>query len=394
MKILFLFLYLFLTHIINAQLKPGFDKNEAKDLIQLCNSFTYLDLYKDDSEIIPTSYTKVYTSPTYGLDNLFQVYEKEGVGIINFRGSTAKKSSWLENLYASMIPVQGKIKVNGKSFDYQVGKDTAGAVHAGYVLALNYLHDDLLNQIKNLNNKGIYNILITGHSQGGALAQMTRAYLAYVPQSKLAKQNTFKVYAFANPMIGNQAFCNEYSKKFCSPEMSFVIHNPDDFVPRMPISYNDSTFWQSQLTNLMMDREGFSKTTFAIEGLTFLFKDKIQVMAKKMATDINAQIIQELGDIEMPKFKNDINYSHTGNRMLISATEYPLELKDASILQNDSLMKIYKRDKNGVFEDKSLYKKPSWSLQHKPYNYYTALLKDHFPEEYLRLEKKYFVMPE
>jgi hypothetical protein len=71
-----------------------------------------------------------------------------------------------------------------------------------------------------------------------------------------------------------------------------------------------------------------------------------------------------------------------------------LELKDPSILQNDSLMKIYKRDKNGVFEDKSLYKKPSWSLQHKPYNYYTALLKDHFPEEYLRLDKKYFVMPE
>jgi len=393
MKFLILFFALLSFQFVKAQLQPGFEKNEVRDLIQLCNSFTYLDLYGSDDEIIPKNYKKVYTSPACGLDNLFQVYEKQGIGIVNFRGSTSKKSSWLENLYASMIPVKGKIKVNGKGFDYQVGKDTSGAVHAGYVLALNFLHEDLLKQIKTLNDKGIYNILITGHSQGGALAQMTRAYFEYLPNSKLSKKNVFKVYAFANPMIGNQKFCDEYSRSFCNPAMSFVILNGEDIVPRMPISYNDSTFWQTQLTNLLLDRDEFSKSNFAAEGLRFLFKDKIQSLAKKMATDINAQLVKELGDIEMPRFKEEINYSQTGNRTMISSTEYPLELKDPSILQNDSLMKIYKQDKEGVFEDKSLYKKSSWGLQHKPYNYYTAILKDYFPEDYHRLDKKFFVLP-
>ncbi len=390
----FLLLITFLCTTVGfSQLKQGFDAQEARDLIALCNSFTYLDLYGDDAEILPDGYQKMYTSPAYGMDNLFQVYVHGNTGIINLRGSTAQQVSWMENLYASMIPVQDKIIIDGNNFSYQVGKDTAGAVHAGYMLAVYYLKDDLLRQIKALNDRHIYSIIITGHSQGGALAQLARAYFHYLPASELSKKNQFKVYAFANPMIGNQAFCREYSRTFCQPEMSYVLHNPNDLVPRMPVSYDDSTFWEKQLIALMTDRDGFSGNEFAMGGLLYLFKDRVKEIAKKMSANIHTQLMKELGEITMPTFKEELNYTHTGNVILISPTEYPLELKDSSMLQNDSLMRIYTRDANGVFEDKSVYKSNSWTLQHKPYNYYTAILKDYFPESYARLERKYFVMP-
>jgi len=393
LSIRILIVFAFLVGGTQAQIKGGFAPHEARDLIQICNSFGYLDLYGEDTDILPKGYQKVYTSPAYGMDNKFQIYKKGSIGVINFRGSTAKQSSWLENLYASMIPVKDKISINGKEFNYQVGEKEESHVHAGYTLAMYFFKDDLLDQIRKMNQEGIYDFYITGHSQGGALAQIVRAYLAYLPANELSKSNVFKVYAFANPMVGNASFAKEYSKKFCDSEMSYIVHNPSDFVTKLPVSYNDSTFWQQNLAQVMMNRSDFSIPGFAAEGAMLLFKDRIKDMAKNMSKNIEAQLLKELGEIKMPTFHDDINYIHTGNLIKISATEYPLELKDPTILNNDSLMKINKRDENGVFENKNLYKKTNFSLQHKAYNYYSSILKDYFIEDYNRLEQKYFVLP-
>lgn len=394
MKLLIFFFVLVTTCSVTAQLKSGFDANEARAMIQICNSFTYLDLYGSDIEILPAGYKKVYTSPVYGMDNKFQIYTNGNKGVIHFRGSTSKQSSWLENLYASMIPVKSKILINGKEFEYQVGENRESHIHAGYMLAVCFFKDDLLKQVKELNKEGIYNICITGHSQGGALAQIVRAYLSYLPEKELSAKNNFKVYAFANPMIGNPSFVKEYNEKFCEPGMSYLIHNPADFVPRLPVSYNDSTFWKENLSDIILNREEFSIQKTALEGGLYLFKDKVSLMVRKMSQNIEKQLIKELGEIVMPAFYEDVNYVHTGNRIMLSPTEYPLELKDSSILQSDSLMRIYKRDENGIFEDKDLYKQPGKFLQHKTYNYYTAVLKAYFPEAYDQLGQKYFVMPE
>ncbi|MEJ6582811.1 MAG: hypothetical protein QNL61_06825 [Crocinitomicaceae bacterium] len=70
--------------------------------------------------------------------------------------------------------------------------------------------------------------------------------------------------------------------------------------------------------------------------------------------------------------------------------EYLLELKDSTILKDKAFLKEHPRDKKEVFEDKSLYKKTSMPLQHKTYNYYTAILRTYFPKEYNRIEPKSF----
>lgn len=376
-----------------AAIKPGFDHQEIKELIQLCNTYTYQELYGSDEKMIPNGYVKVYQSPAYGMDNKFQIYRHGDVGIINFRGSTDKKMSWLENLYSAMIPVEGTIQVNSVPFYYKVGEDTSGAVHGGYVLAINFFQEDLLDQMRKLNHQGVYEWIITGHSQGGAIAQMTRCYLEYLPNTKVSRKNQYKVYAFANPMIGDKDFVNEYNAKFCKNQMSFLIHNPEDLVPTMPMSYNDSATFRTNLQSLIFDRDNFNFKETLTDAMYRTMDGKLNKINQYLARNLNKEIGRELGEIVMPRFIDGVNYMHTGNRMLISSTEYPLELKDSSILENDSLMAIYTRDDNGVFENKGLYKKQKWTLQHKPYNYYTAILKDFFPKEYAALDEKYFVLP-
>jgi len=136
----FTFLYSFSAF---SQLEEGFRKEEARDMIALCNSFTFLKLFNSDDEILPLVYKKRYTSSVLGMDNLYQVYQKGDVAIINFRGSTAEKISWLENIYSSMIPAEGKIEISGKKFKYCFAEDKAATVHAGYALATAFLYQDL-----------------------------------------------------------------------------------------------------------------------------------------------------------------------------------------------------------------------------------------------------------
>lgn len=379
----------------SAQHVAGFDAKEARDLIQICNSFTYLDLEGSDAAIVPKEYSCIYTSPAYGMDNMFQIYvnHSKTKAVLNFRGSTDKKSSWLENMYSSLISAKDTLFKGETPFMYTCAESPDAAIHAGYILALSYYMDDVLKQIQSLNKQGIYTVYVTGHSQGGALAQMTRAYLHFLPKSKLNSKNSFKVYAFANPMIGNKEFAQEYQRRFADPGFSFLIHNPEDIVPKMPVSYNDSTFWKSNLQTMLFDRENFSFKGSVKEGVLNMFGTKVNQLNNGFSNNVHNQLVKLLGDFRMPSAKNEANFMHTSKPILLPPTEYPLELKDSSILQNDSLMSIYKRDEDGVFIDKSVYKRDKALLQHKPYNYYTALLKVYFTSDYDQLKNKYFVLP-
>lgn len=391
-SITILALALSFTHL-HAQISSGFNPNEAKELISLCNSYTYLDLEGDDSKIIPKGYKRIYESPVYGMDNKFQIYTKGKTGVINFRGSTDKKSSWLENFYSAMIPVEGEIKISFETFEYKFGKDTSSGVHSGYVLGLAYMHEDLLLQVKNLNKQGIYSIYITGHSQGGSLAILTRAYFHHLSFTKLSKKNKFKVYSFAQPMVGNKEFIAEYNRLFCETEMSYTLINPADFVPRMPLSYNDTTLVRDGILSLLSKDKELDKSQFIKDGLISMFQTKLTGTVNKFGKSVENQIQRELGEIRLPEPKKDINYAQVGNLIELPAPIYPLQLKDPDLLNDPEFMSNHSRDGNGVFEDKSVYKKTSMSLNHKPYNYYTAVLKVYFPREYKTVEPKVFPLP-
>lgn len=390
MKLFSILVSLSISLSSQAQFKSGFNATEAKDMIQICNSFLYLELYGSDREILPKGYQKVYTSPVLGMDNRFQIYTKGKIGVIHFRGSTDKKQSWMENIHSTIIPAIGKIEIKGKDFNYKFAKDTIAGVHAGYSLGMAYLHEELLHQIKLLNHKGIFNIYLTGHSQGGSLAILTRAYLGYLPHHKLNKKNQFKVYVFAQPMVGNIEFVNEYNRLYSDKGMSYSLLNKEDIVPTMPVSFNDTTFWKSHLGKVLSKEEKLDKSVMFKEGMTILFQKKLQRINEKFGRSVEKQIEKELGEITMPNPKKEINYAQIGNVKWIPAPEYPLELKDSTILTNEEFLATHPRDENGVFLDKRVYKKTTIAQNHKSYNYYTAILKVYFPDEYERVEPKLF----
>ncbi len=387
-RILFILFFFHLSFFCLADLQPGFDKAEARDLIAICNSFTFLDLYQTDEAILPPGYEKRYTSGIFGLDNKYQIYVKGDVAVINFRGSTEKQLSWIQNIYASMIPAKGIIKMEGDKFEYCFAKDTSAAVHSGYTLGIAFLHRELLYQIKNLNREGINNFLITGHSQGGALANMFTAYLGNLPSGELSNKNKFKTYAFAAPMIGNKEFAAEYNNRFGTDGYSFNIVNPDDLIPAFPLNYNDSSFIRDNLNSFLFGSD-FSLRKMLMDGGVRMMDNKLTRLMGYVGKSANKKISKDVSDVEMPESIKAINYFHVENRIKLVGFDYPKVLKDSSILNNDSLIHIYERDAEGYFVDEELYRSGSWSFQHKPYNYYVEILKIYFPEEYEVLKMKF-----
>jgi triacylglycerol lipase len=369
-----------------GQLTPGFDKHEAVDMIAICNSYTFIDLYQDDTPIIPTGYKKVFTSKVMGLDNQYQIYTKGNVGVINLRGSTNKISSWLENCYSVMIPSKGVIEISGVSHKYNYGEGIKTAVHGGYALAITYLAAGIIDQIEILNKNNINNIIITGHSQGGALAQLLRAYLEHEPKTTI---NTFKTYAFAAPMVGNHYFSTYYNSTIAAGT-SFNITNPADLIPTLPLTYNDSTLFKKEdITTLLFDPKSFDVKSMLIGGAVQLLEKPIKAVVKVSGDIVAKPVSWNLRDVKMPPYTDDINYSRLNEMITIPPADYPKSLKNPSILKNDSLIALYTKDEDGYFTNDDLYNKEPAFFQHKPYNYYATMMKIYFSDSYKKMELKY-----
>jgi hypothetical protein len=371
-----------------AQVEKGYEKSEACDMIAICNSFTFLDLYNSDDQIIPNNYNKVYSSSVIGMDNKFQIYRNGKTAVIHIRGSTSNKQSWLENFYSLMIPATGVIQIFGKPHEYCFSKKDNAAVHSGYALGITYLSNEIIPQILILNKDNIYDIIITGHSQGGALAQLLMAYLKNLPEERISSKNNFKTYAFASPMVGNDEFANEYSTKYCNGN-SFNIINAADIVPSFPLSYNDSSFIsKTDLHKFVFEYDSLDLKHILVDGTIRLVQKPLSKVIFGLGRSVFKQIEKIKGEIIMPEYTTDINYTILDELIKIPPYEYPKQLKDSTILFNDSLMAIYKKGDDGHFIDETLYKPKPLFFQHKSYNYYLSLMKMYFPKSYENIELK------
>ncbi|TVR41136.1 MAG: hypothetical protein EA392_02335 [Cryomorphaceae bacterium] len=350
------------TYLLQAQIEAGFRPDEARDLIALCNSFTFLKEVGSDEEIIPSSYRRTYDSRSIGMDNRFQVYRADKHAAIVIRGTTANPSSWMANIYAAMIPAQGAITVDGTPIPYRFAEDEKAAVHSGYALGVALMSQSVIGQILQLNRDGIYDILITGHSQGGSLATMLRAYLENLPAGTIDDRNRFKTYAFAGPMVGNQAFATEYNYRFSRTQTSFSVVNPDDMVPNFPGGTGDGV----NPINLFTGRSNSNDfRSMFVAALFQQFSDSLAVMANKMGATLLQQLRSSVGNIEMPDALDSYQYTTTGTRIEIDPVyDIPVTAKD---------------DGESAYDPKS--------LQHKPYVYYRSILIMYFPEEHKKLKR-------
>jgi triacylglycerol lipase len=167
--------------------------------------------------------------------------------IVAFRGTQPNRPmDWFVDLRATSDP-----------WDHQ-----AGRVHSGFYSALRavwgvtLVNGEVLP--KRLVNRGSKTIWITGHSLGGALAELCAAQAMFV--SRIPVQG---VYTFGQPRVGNKDFATAVNEQLGSGTYRFV--NDRDIVPRVPLFSMGFCHYGCQR---FFDHEGASSTAdSAVETL-------------------------------------------------------------------------------------------------------------------------------
>lgn len=218
------------------KLRPGFDKEEYRSLMLVSAQFG------DSSYAIslpPTpGYRLIYGSPVMGLENKWELWlSDEMVPIISIRGTTTGEVSWLANFYAAMVPAKGQLQLSKKkTFRYELASDPNAAVHVGWLISTAFLVEDMIPKIDSLQKSGHKEMLIMGHSQGGAIAYLLTSYLRNLQKQNLLSPSVrFKTYCSAGPKPGNLYFAYEY-ENITQGGWGYNVVNSADWVPEIPVT--------------------------------------------------------------------------------------------------------------------------------------------------------------
>ncbi len=129
--------------------------------------------------------------------------------IVAFRGTEMMKlKDWLTDL-----------DVLGTTESY-------GKIHRGFRKAFDSVSDQLKRAI---NSIGVRQLILTGHSLGGALALIAAAEWSDVYDVR-------SIYTFGQPAVGNDDFVEFLTDKYSNRYVRFV--NDDDIVPMVPPNYS------------------------------------------------------------------------------------------------------------------------------------------------------------
>ncbi len=242
MRHIFLFFLFFFNYTAFAQdLKPGFSKAEYLETVK-ANARAHYELDKWDSlsQIPPSDqYDFVYRSPVVGFENRWDLWvaKHKNTAMVCVRGSVMTQASFLANLYAAMVPAKGTLELGkNQSFNYELANHPNAAVHVGWLIAMAHLAPTIEHQIDSCYRKGIKQIILTGHSQGGGITFLLTAYLKHKQiNGSLPKDIVFKTYCSAGPKPGNLFFAYDYEQLNYGGWACNVV-NAADWVPDVPFS--------------------------------------------------------------------------------------------------------------------------------------------------------------
>ena len=188
---------------------------------------------------------EIVVDPTHsiGLDNYWRLYRSkthEGRYAAAVRGTVANPSSVLADVMLGMLEAQGTLRIHesagvpGYDFDFRLADDGDAGVHHGFTYSLGALLNPtwqygIAGSMNAAIAAGATEFLITGHSQGAAIATLLRSYLHYQP---LAGEVTYKTYVFAQPKPGNAYMGADFERLFATPALAYRLYNTLDWVPQ------------------------------------------------------------------------------------------------------------------------------------------------------------------
>lgn len=319
------FLFLFPALAFAQTLQPGFSKAEYSETIK-ANARAHYDLNKWDSlSKIPPSekYDFVYRSPIVGFENMWDLWvaKNKSTAIVSVRGSVMTQASFLANLYAAMVPAKGTLELEkNKPFKYELANHPNAAVHVGWLIAMAHLAPDIEHKIDSCYKKGIKQIILTGHSQGGGITYLLTAYLKHKQiNGAIPKDIVFKTYCSAGPKPGNLFFAYDY-EQLNYGGWAYNVVNAADWVPDVPFSI--------QTVNDFTNVNPFRNAKKAIKKMKFPANLIVKHMYNKMDRPtrraqknfekylgrMTSKIVKKtLPDFQSPAYFKSNYYVRTGN---------------------------------------------------------------------------------
>lgn len=311
------------------KLKPGFDKDEYKELMYVSARTTASPNYYNKLPA-PAHFKMLYQSDSMGLDNLWDLWKDENdVAAISIRGTTQKGISWLENFYAAMVPANGEIKVSDDyTFKYQLADNPNATVHVGWVIGLAFLSRGMMPKIDSLYKTGVKDFLIVGHSQGGAIAYLLTAYLYHLQkQNVLPADIRLKTYCSAGPKPGNLYFAYDY-EALTQNGWAYNVVNSADWVPETPFSIQ--TLNDFNATNpfigakAIIKKMGFPKNLVlkcVYNKMDRKTRKAMKYYCKNLGTRAGSMLKKPLPGFEPPQYSECMNYARTGNYIILQPDE-------------------------------------------------------------------------
>ncbi|MBL7704315.1 MAG: lipase family protein [Taibaiella sp.] len=323
-------------------LQPGFQKEEYRELMYIsARTSGGPDYYNQFPE---PQYKMIYRSEPIGLDNLWDLWLSEDkIAVISIRGTTQNAESWLANLYAAMVPAKGVLKLSSTdSFSYHFADNPRAAVHVGWLLSTAYLAKEIIPKINELYRQGVRDVLITGHSQGGAISFLVTSHLYGLQQNGgLPKDIRFKTYCSAAPKPGNLYYAYDYEAK-TQGGWAYNVVNAADWVPEVPMSIQtvadfnnvnpfnnaDAMIKKQKLLQRLALRHIYRKLSKPTQQAQKNYEKYLGKMTSKM-------IRKNLPEFLPPDYYNSNHYVRTGRTIVL--------------LPDEAYYKMYPDDKDKTF---------------------------------------------
>ncbi|MEL6672972.1 MAG: hypothetical protein AAFR61_12295 [Bacteroidota bacterium] len=222
--------------------RPGFLAQEAKALLALCNHAQW------EGEESPCSHEHLPPLPGHlRILSRIQLAGRElglvfgqcapHTYVLVIRGRTYTPLSIERDLEFRTLPARG------------FAGHEAGQVHAGFKDLLEVLLPQILVCLEKIPAARPFNLYVSGHGQGAALAALTCAFLGQHPFWQT--QIRLKSYFFGLPRVGNQYFAEEFDQRFSQSGWSFRICHVRDVVPFLPLGPEVSCFEPSPMTHFL-----------------------------------------------------------------------------------------------------------------------------------------------